>query len=80
MLRKVSTQLDEVLFRRVRIEAIRQDRQIGAIIGEAPARYLDESGTPRGPEAVVAGSWAVLKAPAADVQRIMNEEDDFLGA
>jgi hypothetical protein len=80
MRRKVSTQLDEVLFRRVRLEAVRQGRQISAIITEALARYLDESGTPAGPGGAVSASWAVLDTPAQDVLRVMEDEEDFLGA
>ena len=80
MRRKVSTQLDEVLFRRVRLEAVRQGRQISSLISEALARYLDESGTPAGAGGVVSASWAALRAPAVDVVRVLREEDDFLGA
>ncbi len=80
MRRKVSTQLDEVLFRRARLEAVRQGRQINAIIGDALARYLDESGTPGGPGGVVGSSFGALRTPAAGVARVMDEQDDFLGS
>ena len=80
MQRKVSTQLDEALFRRARLEAVRQGRPISAIIGEALRKYLDESGTPAGLGGAVAASWGVLSATPRDVVAIMREEDDFLGS
>jgi hypothetical protein len=80
MRRKVSTQLDEVLFRRVRLEAARQGRQISTVISEALVRYLDETGTPAGPGGAVAASWAALPAPPHEVVQMMEEEEDFLGA
>jgi hypothetical protein len=80
MMRKVSTQLDEVLFRRVRLEAVRQGRRIGAIVSDALEKYLAASGTPAGPGGAVASSWGALAAPAIDVARVLGEEDDFLGS
>jgi hypothetical protein len=78
MQRKVSTQLDDGLFRRARLEAVRQGRPISAIIGDALRKYLDDSGTPAGLGGVVAASWGVLSAPPRQVVSIMREEDDFL--
>jgi hypothetical protein len=80
MMRKVSTQLDEVLFRRVRLEAVRQGRRIGAIVSDALEKYLAETGTPAGPGGAVAASWGALAAPATDVAQVLGEEDDFLGS
>ncbi len=80
MKQKISTQLDEVLFRRARLEAMRQGRQINGIIADALSQYLEACGTPGGPGGIVASSWAALAAPPPDVVRIMREEDGFLGA
>jgi hypothetical protein len=80
MRRKVSTQLDEVLFRRVRLESVRQGRQISAIISDALSHYLDESGTPAGPGGAVSASWASLSVPVETLMEVLDEEDDFLGA
>lgn len=80
MQRKVSTQLDETLFRRLKLEAVRQERPIQQIVGDALASYLDARGTPHGAGGVVAVSWGSLSLPADEVERILVDDDDFLGA
>jgi len=79
MLCKVSTQLDETLFRRARLEAVRQGRRINVVIADALERYLDNCGTPAGAGGVVRDSWGALKAEPSDVSAVMAE-DDFLGS
>jgi hypothetical protein len=79
MLCKVSTRLDENLFRRARLEAVRQGRRINVVIAEALERYLDECGTPGGATEIVRDSWGALKAQSPDVASIMAQ-DDFLGS
>jgi len=76
---KISTQLDELLFRRARLEAMRQGRQINGIIAEALTQYLDARGTPGGPGGAVASSWGALFFPTSEVLRMLRDEDDFLG-
>jgi len=80
MQRRVSTQLDDVLFRRARLEALRQGRPISAIVGDALRKYLDDSKTPGGAGGVVAASWGALGAPTRTVAAILRDEEDFLGA
>lgn len=80
MQRKVSTQLDEALFRRLKLEAIRQRRPIQGVVAEALARYLDDRGTPQGTSGAVSASWGALRLPADEVEQILRDEDDFLGA
>lgn len=43
--KKVSTILDEHLFRRAKLEAARQGKQLSTILGDALDRYLSEAGT-----------------------------------
>lgn len=74
MKKKISTILDESLVRRTKIEALRQDRQINDVIGEALETYLAEKGSPRGPGGVVANSWAALPLDHERVEGILKEE------
>jgi hypothetical protein len=79
MRRKVSTVLEESLFRRAKLESVRQGRQVSEIIGEALERYLDSSGSPRGSGGAVASSWASLRVHPRKVRQIVEEEDEVLG-
>jgi len=75
MRRKVSTLLEDNLYRRIKVESSRQGKQISDIIGEALESYLND-GSKRGSSLnVVQESWAVLQAPPSLVKRILNEED-----
>ncbi len=74
MKKKISTILDDALVRRTKIEALRQDKQISEVIGEALETYLAEKGSPRGPGGVVANSWGVLALPRERVDEILSEE------
>ena len=74
MKKKISTILDETLVRRTKIEALRQDKQIGEVIGEALESYLAEKGSPRGPGGIVASSWGVLSLDRERVDEILAEE------
>ena len=75
MRRKMSTILEEQLYRRLRLEALRQGRRISELLGEALTRYLDESGTPEGVGGVVRTSWGALKLDFEKVKAIMEDED-----
>ena len=79
MRKKVSTLIEENLFRRARLESARQGKQISQVIGEALEMYLDSKSTlPAGN--VVADSWNALKLPRAQVEKILGEEEGFLDA
>jgi hypothetical protein len=78
--RKVSTLLDEHLFRRAKIEAVRQRKQLSAILGEALERYLDDAGGGRSESGVVAASWGVLKLNRRTVARLLADEEGLLDA
>lgn len=77
MRKKVSTLLDPVLFRRAKVEAARQNRQISEIVAEALEIYLRKEGTHLGK---VEESWATLPIETKQLKKLMEEEDDYLEA
>ncbi|MBI3962636.1 MAG: hypothetical protein HY335_07785 [Deinococcus sp.] len=78
--RKVSTLLDDSLFRRTRLESVRQGKQISEVIGEALELYLSEKGSPQGAGGVVTQSWGVLSLDKEKVKALLVEEDGLLEA
>jgi hypothetical protein len=78
--RKVSTLLDEHLFRRAKLESVRQGKQISVLIGEALQEYLKVSASRRARSRVVEDSWGVLKLDRRRVQRLLREEEGWLDA
>ena len=78
--RKVSTILDEHLFRRAKLESVRRRKQVSEIFGEALERYLAETGSRLAPSGVVAETWGVLKLGRRKLDRLMAEEDGLLDA
>ena len=80
MRQKISTLIDPGLYRRVKLEAVKTNRQISEIVGEALERYLqDETRAPHG-AGVVAESWGALKLPAREVGRLLEDDDGLLDA
>ncbi|HXK58747.1 MAG TPA: hypothetical protein PLP42_02540 [Acidobacteriota bacterium] len=77
MRKKVSTLLDPVLFRRVKVEAARQNKQISEIVAEALEIYLRKEGTHLGK---VEESWHTLPIEARQLKKLMEEEVDYLEA
>lgn len=78
--RKVSTLLDEHLFRRAKLEAIRQRKQLSMILGEALERYLAATGSRVATTGVVAETWGVLKLDRRKLERLTAEEEGLLDA
>lgn len=78
--RKVSTILDEHLFRRAKLESVRQRKPLSAILGEAIERYLTAAGRARATGGVVAETWAVLKVDRRTVDRLITTEEGLLDA
>jgi hypothetical protein len=76
--RKVSTLLDAALYRRAKLEAVRQGKQVSEILGEALAAYLAERGGRSG-AGVVAETWGTIPVRQAALKMVM-EEDDWLGS
>lgn len=75
MRKKVSTLLDEALYRRAKLEAAASGKQISEILGEALEKYLEEQRVPGRGLNVVADTWGSIEAPVADVEAIMAEDD-----
>ena len=80
MRRKVSTLLDDGVFRQTRLEAVRQGRQISEIVGDALRLYLAQTTDRPVSLHIVAGSWGVLPLKPATVGRVLREEPDVLEA
>jgi len=78
--RKVSTLLDEHLFRRAKLESVRQGRQVSEILGEALERYLGERGSRRATTSVVADTWGVLKLDRRKIDRLLVDEGGLFDA
>ncbi len=78
--RKISTLVDEHLFRRAKLESVRQRKQISTIFGEALEQYLLETGNRRATTGVVAGSWGVLKLERRRVDRLLTQEGGLFDA
>jgi hypothetical protein len=78
MRRKVSTILDEAVFRRAKLEAARQGRPISEIFEEALGRYLAAAGTGSVPRSV-AETWSAM-AVSPEVLRGILDEDDWIDA
>lgn len=80
MRKKVSTLLDETLFRRLKLEAVRQGKQISSMVGEALEQYLSERPVPHSGRGIVAESWGVLPLSPREVKRILDQTEDVLDA
>lgn len=78
--RKVSTLLDDHLFRRAKLESLRQGKQVSEILGEALARYLGERGGKTATTGVVAETWAVLKLDRRKLDRLLADEGGLFDA
>jgi hypothetical protein len=78
MRRKVSTIMDEALFRRVKATAAAEGRPLSGLLEAALLRYLDEPGglRPAGPSSVEA-SWGAFALPWELVQQLMEEDDEY---
>jgi hypothetical protein len=77
MRKKVSTLLDEALYRRAKIESALREKQVSEVLGEALEYYLNEKGRTPGGVGAVDRSWGALPIAPAKLRRIM-EEDDWL--
>jgi hypothetical protein len=80
MRKKISTLLDEALFRRAKLEAIRQGKQFSEVVGQALEVYLNEKSKIPGAQSAVGESWGALKAKPNVVRRVLEEEDGLFDA
>jgi hypothetical protein len=76
--REISTVLDEHLFRRAKLESIRQRRQVSEILGQALEEYLGHKARGRATTGVVAETWRALKVRRRALERILRETGDLL--
>lgn len=72
--KKISTLMDPALYRRVKLESVRRERQISDLIGEAVAEYLDRSTAPLGSGSVVERTWGSLAMDRQRVDELMDED------
>lgn len=77
--KKISTVLDEHLFRRAKLESVRQHKQVSEILGEALERYLGTPGSHL-TTGVAADSWGVLRVDRRTVARLLSDEEGLLDA
>lgn len=74
MKRKVSTILDESLFRRTKMESARKGMQISEVISEALELYLGAGKEGASGPGVVAESWGSLKVSSRRLKKVMEED------
>ena len=79
MRRKVSTIMEESLFRRAKLEAARQGRPLAAIVEDALRRYFEKPPTRPPGYKTVEETWGALSLPAEVVRQIMEDEEDEYG-
>ena len=72
--RKVSTLLDDHLFRRAKLESVRQRKQVSEIFAEALEGYLANTGSRLRTTGVVTETWGVLKLDRRKVARLLTHE------
>jgi hypothetical protein len=80
MRQKISTLVDPAIYRRVKLESVRRNKQISEILGEALEKYLasDRPGLAR--VGVVAATWGAVPLPKEQVQQILRGEEGLLEA
>lgn len=71
--KKISTVIDPGLYRRIKLESARSDRQISDLIGEAVAEYLTHTGT----TSVVDETWGALEIERERVDELMEDDGLF---
>jgi hypothetical protein len=80
MRKKISTLLEEALFRRAKIEAIRQGKQFSEIVGEALEVYLRDRANAGAESGVVSESFGIMKTKPQIVRQVLREEDGLFDA
>ena len=78
--RKISTLLEDHLFRRAKLEAIRQGKQVSEILGEALERYLADTGNRAVTTGIAAETWGALKLERRRVERLLRDEGGLFDA
>jgi hypothetical protein len=78
MRRKVSTIMEESLFRRSKLAAAAEGRALSSLIEDALRRYLD--GPPDVPATCrsVDETWGAMAAPPELVRQVLEDEDEYV--
>lgn len=78
MRQKFSTVLDRGLFRRLKLESARQDKQMSELVSEALESYLRPSrGMARETGRVVEATWGSLSVDRETLKELMREEESL---
>jgi len=77
---KISTLLEDSLFRRTKMESARQGKQISEVVAEALDLYLSQKGRSIAGTGAVSESWNVLPLAPRKIRRILDEEDGILSS
>ncbi|MFQ5738371.1 MAG: hypothetical protein ACE5JX_05120 [Acidobacteriota bacterium] len=80
MRQKVSTLVNAALFRQIKLEAVRSNKQISEIVGEALELYLQRARAGRRRGDVAGESWGALPLNSGAVKRILEEEEGLFEA
>jgi hypothetical protein len=75
--RKVSTLLDDGLYRLTKLEALRQRRQISEIVADALSAYLQSTGA-HGGSGIVAETWGSISMEG-QLPDALGRDEDWLG-
>jgi len=81
MRRKVSTIMEDGLFRQAKVEAARQGKTLSALLEDALIAYLTAATGQRPVSgSLVEASWGAFAAPPEVVRAVMEEDDDWFDA
>lgn len=76
---RIQASVEDTILEQSREEAKRQGKTLDDLVGEALHFYLRHRPV-QGRQSAVARTWASVPLERSQVQAILNEEDDFLGA
>ncbi len=74
MRQKVSTIMEPALYRRVKLESVRQGKQISEVVAAALRLYLETTGRGSQGDGVVAETWGAIEIDRNAVQSVLEEE------
>lgn len=78
---RIQASVEDTILEQSREEAKRQGKTLDDLVGEALHFYLRHRHRPvQGRQSAVARTWGSVALERSQVQAILNEEDDFLGA
>ena len=80
MRRKISTVMDDHLFRRAKLESVRRRKPVSEMLGEALERYLADTGGRVATMAVVAETWGVLRVDRRKLDRLLEDGSGLFDA